>query len=264
MKPVSSPWPLRYPPLTLSIVLVTVLAALYLFAAGIRTEVNLVISMMLSGNIEGIRDYILSYGLWAPVVSVLLMILQSIIAPLPASLVTFANGLAFGTLNGGFVSLVGQLLASLVCFGLSRAVGRTVVERLVSKRALAVADGWFARWGMFGIVGLRMIPGPGFDAVSYAAGLTSLRVGPFLLATALGSVPQIALYAFLGDRAPQHLGTLIVATLVILAGLGIIALLRARRQATPVTGITVASEPIALTADGHRPGPSDEHTVAAT
>lgn len=237
MTPASSPWLLRHLSLTLSVAVLAALGALYLLAGGIRAEANLVVSLLAAGDIAAVRDVILAYGTAAPVISLLLMVLQAIIAPIPASLIMVANGLAFGTLGGSLVSLAGQLVASLVCFGLARAMGRTVVERLVSPRALAVANDWFDRWGIVGIIALRMIPGPGFDAVSYASGLTRIRIGPFLLATATGSLPQIVLYAFLGDRAPQHLGTLVVVTLAILSGLGLIALLRSRRGRPPaVTG----------------------------
>ncbi|MDQ3695255.1 MAG: TVP38/TMEM64 family protein [Chloroflexota bacterium] len=255
MTSVSPPWPLRYLSLTLTIALLAALGLLYLLAGGVRAEVNAVVSLMIAGNIAGIRDYILGHGMWAPVVSLLLMVLQALVAPIPASLIMFANGLAFGTINGALISLLGQLLASLVCFGLARAVGRTLVERLVSKQALTIADRWFARWGMLGIIGLRMIPGPGFDAVSYASGLTRIGIGPFLLATGIGSLPQIVLYAFLGDRAPEHLGTLIVVTVVILAGIGLVTLIRSRRRgltATPTVSRDDDPAPVARPADQER------------
>ncbi len=260
MNPAPASWFLRSLPLVLTAGVLALAGLVYLLVPGVRTEVSSVIAMMLAGNVAGLRDYLLSYGIWAPIVSILLMLLQALIAPLPASLVLFANGLAFGTLPGIVISLTGQLLASLVCFGLARVVGRTVVERLISPRALAVADGWFERWGLLGILLARMVPGPGFDAVSYAAGLTRVRPLPFLGATAIGSMPQIALYAWLGDRAPQHLGTLVVVTLGIVAGLGVLALWRARRRpASPIvaapsvspvsSGLSIPAEAATQTGD---------------
>ena len=91
-----------------------------------------------------VRDYILSFGAWAPVVSGLLMILQALAAPLPAFLITFANGLAFGVLWGGLLSLV-SASAAAVAFGISRALGRGPVEALVGKAGLESADRWFER-----------------------------------------------------------------------------------------------------------------------
>jgi uncharacterized membrane protein YdjX (TVP38/TMEM64 family) len=236
---------LRFLPLVLTAGVLALAGLVYLAAPGVRAEGSHVTSLMLAGDTAGLRDYLLSYGLWAPVASICLMLLQALVAPLPASLVMFANGLAFGTVPGIAVSLIGQLVASLVCFGLARGVGRAVVEHLVSAPALAAADRWFERWGVLGIVLARMVPGPGFDAASYAAGLTRVRPLPFLGATVLGSLPQVALYAWLGDKAPHHLGTLVVVTTVILLGLGAITLWRTRRRPA-----------IALAVPIHDPRPS--------
>ncbi len=230
---------LRFLPLILTAGVLALAGLIYLAAPGVRAEMAEVSSLMLAGDTAGLRDYLLAYGVWAPIASINLMLLQALVAPLPASLIMFANGLAFGTIPGIAVSLTGQLVASLVCFGVARVVGRGVVEHLVSAPALAAADRWFERWGVLGIVLARMVPGPGFDAASYAAGLTRVRPLPFLGATALGSLPQVALYAWLGDKAPQHLGTLMVVTVVILLGLALFAIWRTRRRPAVALAIPV-------------------------
>ncbi|MXV77326.1 TVP38/TMEM64 family protein, partial [Candidatus Poribacteria bacterium] len=43
-------------------------------------------------SIETAREYIAGFGIFAPLISALLMIFQSVIAPLPAFLITIANG----------------------------------------------------------------------------------------------------------------------------------------------------------------------------
>lgn len=48
--------------------------------------------------IEPFRDYLLGLGPWA-VVSIVLVILQSVAALLPAFVITFTNGLVFGWLD---------------------------------------------------------------------------------------------------------------------------------------------------------------------
>lgn len=75
-----------------------VLGLLYLFSAGFRAEANRALGILGRGDIAGLRDYIVSFGLWAPVASLLLMVLQGLAAPMPSFLITFANGLAFGVL----------------------------------------------------------------------------------------------------------------------------------------------------------------------
>ena len=67
-------------------------------------------------SIETARKYIASYGALAPVVSAILMIFQSVIAPLPAFLITFANGLLFGVWWGAALSWSSAMLGAALCF----------------------------------------------------------------------------------------------------------------------------------------------------
>ena len=148
---------------------------LYLLSEGFRSETNQAVGILGRGDIAGLRDYIVSFGLWAPVASCLLMVLQGLVAPVPSFLITFANGLAFGVFWGWMLSLFGHVLAASVCFGISRALGRLPVEVLVGKVGLESADRWFARWGVYAVFAGRLLPGVAFDAISYDAGLTSMR-----------------------------------------------------------------------------------------
>lgn len=65
-------------------------------SADARNEVMRASRIPGSGDTTALRDYILSYGFWAPLASALLMLLQALAGPLPAFLITFAKGLAFG------------------------------------------------------------------------------------------------------------------------------------------------------------------------
>ena len=139
----------------------------------------------------------------APVASLFLMLVQAVAAPVPALLVAFANGLAFGVVWGGLLTVVGQTLAAAVCFWIARALGRGPVEALTSSLGLETADRWLTRWGSRGIILLRLVPGISFDVVSYGAGLTGIRFAPFRMATAVGVTPQAFLYAYLIREVPQ-------------------------------------------------------------
>lgn len=162
------------------------------------------------GNVDALGERLTAYGPLGPLISLGIMVLQGILAPLPAFVVTFANGLAFGTLWGWLISLAGHVLASSVCFALARRLGRRRVEALVTKRGLGGADGWLEQWGPRAVFLTRLAPGLSFDAVSYAAGLTSIRFRHFLIATTLGVIPETFLFAYLGhaahNRAPLVLG----------------------------------------------------------
>jgi uncharacterized membrane protein YdjX (TVP38/TMEM64 family) len=210
-----------------------VFGLLYLLSDGIRSETNRALGILGHGDIAGLRDYILSFGLWAPVASCFLMVLQALFAPVPSFLITFANGLAFGVFWGWMLSLFGHVLAASVCFGISRSLGRVPVEVLVGKTGLESADRWFARWGVYAVFAGRLLPGVAFDAISYAAGLTNMRFRNFIAATALGIFPQTFLYSYLGRQAPEYVGLFLVTTgifLVAVIGFAIVRYSRGRRR----------------------------------
>jgi uncharacterized membrane protein YdjX (TVP38/TMEM64 family) len=180
---------------------------------------------------SAVRDYILSYGVWAPVVSVGLMILQAVAAPLPAFLITFANGLAFGAVWGGLLSLFGATAAAVISFYLAWAFGRAPVEALVGKAGLESADKWFERWGAYAVLVARLIPIVSFDMISFAAGLTRINFWGFLTATVVGAAPATVVYSFLGEQAPQYVNVLLVAFGALTAAGVVAAIVRRRRRA---------------------------------
>jgi uncharacterized membrane protein YdjX (TVP38/TMEM64 family) len=213
------------------LLLATVLfGLLYLLSAGFRSEVNRALGLLGRGDIVGLRDYILSFGIWAPIASCSLMVLQALVAPVPSFLITFANGLAFGVLWGWLLSLFGHGFAAAVCFWISRSLGRVPVEVLVGKTGLESADRWFARWGMYAVFVGRLVPGIAFDVISYAAGLTRMRFRNFIAATALGIFPQTFLYSYLGRQAPEYVALFLVTSALVVAGVVAVAVIRYRRE----------------------------------
>ena len=69
------------------------------------------------------------FGWWTPLVSVLLMVLQSVLAPLPGSLVAAANGAIYGIWKGTLLSWVGGLAGGLVTYALGRWLDTVIAHR---------------------------------------------------------------------------------------------------------------------------------------
>ena len=209
---------------------------LYLLLDGFRSETNRALGILGRGDIAGLKGYIVSFGVWAPVASCFLMVLQALVAPVPSFLITFANGLAFGVFWGWMLSLFGHVLAAAVCFGISRALGRGPVEVLVGNAGLESADRWFARWGLYAVFAGRLVPGVAFDAISYAAGLTRMRFRNFMVATALGIFPQTLLYSYLGRQAPEYVGLFLFTSGLVVLGVAAVAVVRYRRERRKKSG----------------------------
>src|SRR5699024_19115 len=66
------------------VVIAIVCAAVYFLVPSVNSAMNRVFGMFASGDFDVVRDFVASYGVYAAAVSFLLMIFQSIAAPLPA------------------------------------------------------------------------------------------------------------------------------------------------------------------------------------
>ena len=64
--------------------IIVLLIGVYIFVNPVNEVINNMVSYLTKLDLEGLKKYILSFGMWAPVISFLLMILQSVAAPLPA------------------------------------------------------------------------------------------------------------------------------------------------------------------------------------
>lgn len=152
-------------------------------------------------RIETARAYIESFGAWGPAISALLMVCQSVIAPLPAFVITFANGAIFGFWGGTLLSWSSAMLGAAIAFYISRIVGPNRVARIIGRRAAEKADRFFEKYGNAAVLIARLTPVISFDAVSYAAGLTRIRFIGFWIATGIGQLPATLVYSYLGEKA---------------------------------------------------------------
>lgn len=171
-----------------------------LLLAGFVLAVTPTVSQWLSarGGIDGLARHIRQLGLWGPVVSLVLMILQSVVAPLPSWLLTGANGAIYGVVAGSILSWTGMILGASVNFWLARLLGAPFVRRMTASGKWEAAERLGEKRGFEIILGARLIPFISLDLVSYLAGLSPMRFGPFLLGTAIGLIPSTLAYATFG------------------------------------------------------------------
>ena len=178
---------------------------------------------------QAMRDYIAAYGPLAPAISALLMILQSVAAPLPAFLITFANGLLFGVWWGAALSWSSAMLGAALCFFIARYFGRPVIVKLTSESALVSSDRFFERYGKHAVVIARLVPVISFDVISYGSGLPGMGFLGFWIATGIGQLPATILYSYLGDEATGTIKILFWAFGIVIA-ISIVTVLIKRRS----------------------------------
>lgn len=149
-------------------------------------------------------------------------------AMFPGPVLAAASGLLFGTALGFPVSLASAVLGATLAFLIGRIAAREAVEVLLGDRGRDLRR-MIQRRGFLAVLYARIIPGLPYTVVNYAAGLTRIRLGAFVLATALGSAPRTFAYVALGGSlhdlgSPAGLAS--IAALVLLGVIGVIVAAR--------------------------------------
>lgn len=178
--------------------IILILILIYFISEPVQRNLKQAIFIMSNVDVSLVKGYILSFGALAPIVSFLLMILQSVMAPLPAFIITFANAGLFGWIKGAMLSWSSAMAGAVLCFFIAKFYGREAVEKLTSKFALESIDNFFAKYGKYAILIARLLPFISFDIVSYAAGLTSMSFWSFFIATGIGQLPATIIYSYIG------------------------------------------------------------------
>jgi uncharacterized membrane protein YdjX (TVP38/TMEM64 family) len=109
------------------VLVVLIVFCIYLFIPPVKRTINQMVFYLSMLNIDALKSYILSFGVWAPVISFILMILQAIVAPLPAFLITFTNAALFGWVKGAILSWSSSMAGAALCFFIARFLGRNSV-----------------------------------------------------------------------------------------------------------------------------------------
>lgn len=115
----------------------------YIWIPSVHELYHEIVRMFTGGDFTVVREFVESYGAYAAAVSFALMILQSVAAPLPAFLLTFANANLFGWRKGALLSWSSAMAGASVCFFIARILGRDVVEKLTSRAGLKQIDVFF-------------------------------------------------------------------------------------------------------------------------
>ena len=144
---------------------------------------------------QQIRTAIQACGWWSPIVYIL--VFSQPIIPLPGSIMAMAGGLLFG-LGGGFLTVwIAAIFRACGQFGLARLCGREAIQSLLRGRMAA----WDKRIGHDGfrtVLWIRLLPNVPLDIQNFGLGCSRVPFRPFLAATALGMIPGLAVWVYLG------------------------------------------------------------------
>jgi uncharacterized membrane protein YdjX (TVP38/TMEM64 family) len=204
----------------LSAAKITYIILLALALAGIYLAIKSSTLFDLFINTDLLLVNIRKLGTLGPLLVVSLMALAIVFNPLPSAPVALAAGAAYGHTMGTIYIVVGAEIGAICAFLIARTVGAEMIKKLVGD---SFSLGRFSSQNalMTAVFVSRLIPFMSFDLVSYAAGLTALKLWRFALSTVLGLVPISFALAHMGSEIVDSSG-LKLTVFTLLAGLVIV------------------------------------------
>ena len=210
----------------ITLVCFAIFFAVYFAVPSFKSGINTAFATLSQFDTNAVIEYLRGWGAWAAVVSAILMVLQSIAAPIPAFLITLSNAAIFGWVIGAILSWSSAMAGAAVCFYIARGLGRDVVEKLTSKGAMASVDVFFERYGDRAILICRLLPFVSFDFVSYGAGLTNMGFWRFFIATGIGQLPATIVYSYVGGTLSGGARNLFIGLMCLFALSIVIGIMR--------------------------------------
>lgn len=195
-------------------VLALVIAAYY-FIPGIQDFIRVGTKSLKNHEFNELKAFVLSYGVLAPVTSIILMAMQSLVPFVPGLVITVTNAWVFGWQYGALYSWIGALIGAVLDFGIARWYGRPLIERIIALRHLQAVDEHLQKHGILAVLMTRIIPVIPFKIISYGAGLTVIPVRQFVIATGIGQTPGIILYSILGQNLIHSFYSTILVTMLL-------------------------------------------------
>lgn len=150
-------------------------------------------------QVEQIRAFVLDFGIYAPLIFILLFTFAPLIF-FPDGILALSGGLIFGFGWGSFYIVLGALCGGTLSFYLARIYSTKMHEKL-SHDKLIYFQKSVQKHGFIMILLLRFVPLVPFNIISYSAGFSTIRYRDFFFATLLGMLPGVLVYANIGAQS---------------------------------------------------------------
>jgi uncharacterized membrane protein YdjX (TVP38/TMEM64 family) len=180
---------------------------------------------------ELVRDWSDAAGVLSPLLFLVIHILVTI-TPFPRVVFTLSAGLLFGPILGIALAVTAATISAGLAFILVRALGRDRIAARLTHPKVRAIDRRLEHRGWLAVGSMRLIASIPFAIVNYCAALSSVRLVPYLLATAVGILPSTIGTAILGDSLTGPDPTLLIFSITCYAA-GVILLIIDAKKGVP-------------------------------
>ena len=205
-----------------AVLLVALFGLIHFFAQDFFTNT---FKLAVSGNVNGLVEYLRSFGPWAMVVSFFLDVLINAGSIFPSIFLSTANGLIFGLPLGILISWLAETVGVVVSFLLMRFFFRSTAEKLIAKsNSLKHIDEASGKHGLEWMAFARALPYFPSGILTAIGAVSSISVRDYIIANLIGKFPSTALEVVIGHdlvnykEHSERLAVLVIVVVVIFWG----------------------------------------------
>ena len=125
--------------------------------------------------------------------------LSIVVPPFVAIPIELAAPKRFGLTPAFIFTLLGNIVGATIGFLIARKYGWALIEKLFHEHHVSKAKNIAKRYTFWKLTWTRMFLVSIFDVLSWAAGLTSITMGRFILSTIISNIPIITVVLLFGN-----------------------------------------------------------------
>jgi uncharacterized membrane protein YdjX (TVP38/TMEM64 family) len=170
-------------------------------------------------NKESVNNIVTNFGIFAPLIFVLLQITQNVVAPIAHYPLLLAGGFIFGPVKGFFYNWIGTVLGTILIIILTKKFGRPLVKKMISQKFINKYDHIINKISPFTLFLIYFLPLFPDDEITYLIGLSSMPTKHLIFAIILGKTGGATLSIIGNDPINGIIPTLIINVLLLLVGI---------------------------------------------
>ena len=202
-----------------------IIAAILLLVVGFSLYIGYKIAILIKQP-DVFRNWIESFGIYAPLAYVLITMCQIMIPLIPGEPMELVAGYAFGGLKGTLLCFAAESLGSIAVLYLVRKFGRKIVELYFDKDkidSLKFLNANEKRTILYAMI--FIMPGTPKDLLCYYGGLTDIDMKTLILITTVGRIPSIITSTLAGSSLGDQNYIRAISITLITAALSLLGIL---------------------------------------
>lgn len=166
---------------------------------------------------DAVTEQLRSYGVWGPVVFMLLNIAQVLLAIIPGGPFEIAAGALWGPLWGTIMCDIAMTTGGVVTFLFARKFGMKFIELFTTREKIESVKFLKANEKSTALLFLFfLLPGTPKDLMCYVVGLSDIKLGVWILINLIGRLPAILLTTLSGSALGEQKYGIVIGTLAVI------------------------------------------------